>query len=159
MDIFNDTSEKRRRCYTGWVSMKFQQVSGRSRTWTSRATATCITLSSRCSYCLRRHHPTFAAGSVPGYTLIDLVEEVRCMDVTVNAALAMLCQVSPPIDLSPVERGGKFGEIAWRMVKKYELDACFTKSRPWRESRKESFERCAAAAEEIKAPGGQALMV
>ncbi|WP_244970265.1 hypothetical protein [Pseudomonas lactis] len=76
-------------------------------------------------------NPTFAAGRFPGYTLIELVEKVRCMDSTEDAALAMVCQIPPPIDGAPDERGKKFGEVAWHIVKKYELDACFTESRPW----------------------------
>lgn len=76
-------------------------------------------------------NPTFAAGRFPGYTLIELVEKVRSMDSTEDAALAMVCQIPPPIDGAPEERGKKFGEVAWHIVKKYELDACFTESRPW----------------------------
>lgn len=57
-------------------------------------------------------NPTFAAGRFPGYTLIELVEKVRCMDSTEDAALAMVCQIPPPIDGAPEERGKKFGEVA-----------------------------------------------
>ncbi|PAV65952.1 hypothetical protein WR25_00423 [Diploscapter pachys] len=76
-------------------------------------------------------NPTFAAGRFPGYTLIDLVDKLRCMDGTEYAALAKICQVPPPIDWSPEERGKKFGEVAWHIVRKYELNACFTQSKPW----------------------------
>ncbi|WP_447741708.1 hypothetical protein [Pseudomonas laurentiana] len=76
-------------------------------------------------------NPTFAAGRFPGYMLIDLVEKVRCMDGIEVVALAKVCQVPSPIDLSSEERGKRFGEVAWHIVEKYDLDSCFTKSRPW----------------------------
>lgn len=61
-------------------------------------------------------NPAFAVGRFPGYTLIDLVEKVRCMDSTEVAALAKVCQIPPPIHWSPEARGGKVrrGRLAHR---------------------------------------------
>ncbi|MCM2376852.1 hypothetical protein [Pseudomonas marginalis] len=76
-------------------------------------------------------NPTFAAGRFPGYTLIDLVEKMPCLDGTENAALAMVCCIPAPIFESAAHRGEKFGSVAWDIVRKYQLDACFTKASPY----------------------------
>lgn len=75
--------------------------------------------------------PTFAAGRFPGYTLIDLVEKVPCLDGVEDAALAMVCHIPAPIYPSAEQRGEKFGAVAWEIVEQYQLDACFTQSRAY----------------------------
>jgi len=75
--------------------------------------------------------PTFAAGRFPGYMLIDLVKKVPCLDSIEYAALAMVCHIPAPICPSAVQRGEKFGLVAWDIVKQYELDVCFTQSRAY----------------------------
>ena len=76
-------------------------------------------------------NPTFAAGRFPGYTLIELVEKVPCLDGKEYAALAMVCHIPAPIFPSSADRGEKFGLVAWDIVKQYQLDACFTKTTPY----------------------------
>lgn len=74
---------------------------------------------------------TFAAGRFPGYTLIDLVEKIPCLDGTEYAALAMVCHMSAPIYPSAEQRGERFGAVAWEIIEQYGLQQCFTRCNPY----------------------------
>lgn len=74
---------------------------------------------------------TFAAGRFPGYTLIDLVDKVPCMDGAEYAALATICGAPPPAYPSARQRGAIFGTTAWEVVADYGLEPCFVEVKPF----------------------------
>lgn len=70
-------------------------------------------------------NPTFAAGRFPGWTLVDMVDKVPCMDAIEHSALAMVCGTPAPTFPSATERGEVFGRTAWSIVETYALEGCF----------------------------------
>ncbi|WP_085706882.1 hypothetical protein [Pseudomonas sp. B35(2017)] len=75
--------------------------------------------------------PIFAAGRIPNYALIDLVDKTPCMDGVEYTALAMVCGAEPPIYPSSDLRGEVFGNTAWRIVDEYQLESCFIQVAPY----------------------------
>lgn len=75
--------------------------------------------------------PIFAAGRIPNYTLVDLVDKTPCMDGVEYTALAMICGAEPPILPSADLRGEIFGNTAWRIVDEYQLESCFIQVTPY----------------------------
>ncbi|MCF5381997.1 hypothetical protein GIW05_00475 [Pseudomonas syringae] len=76
-------------------------------------------------------NPTFGAGRFPGYTLIDLVDKVPCMDGAEYAALAIICGAPPPVYPSSTQRADIFGTAAWEVVADYGLEQCFMEVTPF----------------------------
>lgn len=68
---------------------------------------------------------TFAAGRFPGSALVDMVDNVPCMDGIEHTALAMVCGASIPTFPSALERGNIFGHAVWGIVEAYLLEGCF----------------------------------
>lgn len=75
-------------------------------------------------------NPVFAAGRIPNYTLVNLVDKTPCMDGIEYTALAMICGVQPPIFPSDL-RGEVFGNTAWQIVNDYQLESCFIQVRAY----------------------------
>jgi hypothetical protein len=67
---------------------------------------------------------TFAAGGLTGWTLVDMVDKVPCMDGAENTALAMVCGASIPT-FSSSDREIIFGHAVWGIVEAYSLEGCF----------------------------------
>ncbi|CAI9898881.1 TPA: hypothetical protein NH684_002288 [Pseudomonas aeruginosa] len=70
-------------------------------------------------------NPTFAAGRFPGYTLTSLVDKVPSMDYAEYAALSLVCGADIPSFEGWDARAFIFGQAAWQIVEKYELQGCF----------------------------------
>lgn len=68
---------------------------------------------------------TFAAGRFPGYTLVDMVDKVPCMDYAEYAALAMACGSPTPSFAGSDGRAQIFGKAVWSIVETYKLEGCF----------------------------------
>lgn len=75
--------------------------------------------------------PTFAKGRFPGYTLVDLVDKIPCMDGAEYTALAMICGAPAPVYPSAEQRGRIFGTTAWEVVADYGLEPCFMEVKPY----------------------------
>ena len=75
--------------------------------------------------------PTFAAGRIPNYALVDLVDKTPCMDGVESTALAMICGAEPPVYPSTALRGEVFGNTAWKIVDDYQLESCFIQVKPY----------------------------
>jgi hypothetical protein len=70
-------------------------------------------------------NPMFAAGRFPGWTLVDMVDKVPCMDGAELTALAMVCGASIPTFSSVPDREIIFGHAVWGIVEAYSLEGCF----------------------------------
>lgn len=68
---------------------------------------------------------TFAAGRFPGYTLVDMVDKIPCMDYAEYAALAMVCGSPMPSFAGSDARAKIFGQAVWSIVETYNLQGCF----------------------------------
>lgn len=75
--------------------------------------------------------PIFAAGRIPNYPLIDLVDKVPSMDGTESTALALICGAEPPSLHSSSLRAEIFGNFAWQIVEDYQLGSCFIQTVPY----------------------------
>ncbi|MEA1031584.1 hypothetical protein PSH61_19615 [Pseudomonas rhodesiae] len=75
--------------------------------------------------------PIFAAGRIPNYTLVALVDKIPCMDGTESTALALICDAEPPTLPSAALRGEIFGNTAWQIVRNYQLESCFIEVEPY----------------------------
>jgi hypothetical protein len=71
---------------------------------------------------------TFASGRIPGFTLVDMVDKVPCMDGIELTALAMVCGIPAPAFQSSDVRAGIFGQAVWQIVETYALEGCFERN-------------------------------